>query len=898
MQSPPHPAAPSRSSSPANGAATPPASTTAPLSLSAGEARAYLHTAALEAAANGIAITDRDPVPPATDQEIRERDSTPSERQLRALLALNASPLLAQDDLMGMFRLITETAAAALEVERVSIWHRRADGGVMHCLDLFERSPGRHTAGAELNVTDFPGYFTALLEGDVIAAHRAGDDPRTRELHRHYLQPFGISSILDATVRIAGDVYGVVCHEHIGPPRNWSSAAAGFAAGVANLVARAVADQERRWAEAALRASEQCYRSFFKGIPLPAYVVDLHTMRFIDVSDSMVAHYGYSRAEFLGMTTLDIRSVQDEARLQAAMAALTDIRTAMGLWTHRKKNGDLIEVEVSAQLIDFEGRRAGLVLLVDMTGRLRMERALRDSDERFREMAENIDEVFWMKDPATHVILYLSPAFARIWGRPAEEFCGVPDALLPTIYSLDQQRMAEIMAQPVTAEVKVDYRIQRPDGTVRWIRDRAFPVRDAAGRVFRVVGVAEDVTEHAQLEQNFLRAQRMESLGRLAGGIAHDLNNILAPILIAIPLLREPRNPASHFRIMDTIESSAWRGAALVKQLLLFGRGSAGEHTALRLKDSVFEAQNILRETLPKNCDFTVKLPRDLWLVRAEATQIHQVLLNLCVNACDAMPQGGTLAISAENRVLAEWETRPIAGARPGSYVLLRVSDSGTGIPPELLEKIFDPFFTTKPIGKGTGLGLATVASIAKSHGGFVTVQSEPGHGTTFCLGLPALVDAAALSVAQAPGVEALLPRGHGENILVVDDEEAIRSMLQEILTHQGYTVHTATGGAEGAAMVVDRAGHFQLVLSDLNMPRMDGLAMFQLIRQTHPTIPLIVLSGTISGEEWPARAAELKRLGVRTILPKPFSARSVLVALHEALASQQLEPCDGTRHA
>ena len=656
-----------------------------------------------------------------------------------------------------------------------------------------------------------------------------------------------------------------------------------LALAIAREISEARKRGEYREAQLALRVSEQRYRALFEGSPLPAYVFDPVTLRFVDVSDSMVAHYGYTREEFLRMSTLDIRPPGDEGRLRAEITQLTGERNILGIWNHRKKDGTVMQVEITAQLIDYAGSAAALVLALDRTEQLRMEGALRESDERFREMAGNIGEVFWMKDPATRLMLYLSPAFQVIWGRPPEEFYSTPDALLKTINPLDQERMAALISQPVTAEVTVKYRIQRPDGTPRWIRDRAFPVRDGAGRVVRVVGVAEDVTEHEQLEQSYLRAQRMESLGQLAGGIAHDLNNILAPILMAAPLLRTPRNAEVQARIIDTVESSAHRGAELVKQLLLFGRGTDGEHTVLRLKDAVQEVQNILLETLPKNCELTVDLPRDLWLVRADATQMHQVLLNLCVNARDAMPNGGTLAISAENRVLTEWEARPLAGAKAGAHVLLRVTDSGQGIPPGLLEKIFDPFFTTKPAGKGTGLGLATVAGIAKSHGGFITVQSEPGHGSTFCVGLPALVDETTLTQAQN-AEPAALPCGNGEEILVVDDETAIRSMLREMLVHHGYVVHMAGSGVDGAALFVEKAARLRMVISDLNMPQMGGLNLLQLIRKVNASIPLIVLSGTVSGEDWPEKKAELEKIGVKFILPKPFTASSVLMAVHAAL--------------
>jgi len=801
-------------------------------------------------------------------------------RHLDSLLDLTSSPIFSSDSLEAILKLVTERAAAALGVERVSVWRYDVEHTAIHCVDLFHRSTATHSQGTALRAIDYPHYFAAVAENVVIAASYAASDSRTCEFRQSYLEPLGIVSMLDAPIRVHGELDGVLCCEQIGEPRQWDYDDENFALALANLVGRSIADVQRR--TAALQASERRYRSLFQSSPLPAYVVDLATHRLIDVSDAMVDHYGYTRDELLQKTMFDFRPPEDEPRVRAAVAELSNVNRSMGVWRHLKKDGTRIDVEISAQLIEFDGTPAGLVLAVDITDRLQAERALRESQERFSELASNFDGVFWIRDSFTKQMIYVSPAIERIWNRPAPEFLALPNAWLDTIHSTDRDRMARVMAE-VENPTCEEYQIDRPSGGPRWIRDRAFPVRDFAGCVVRVVGVAEDITDQKELEAKYLRAQRMESLGRLAAGIAHDLNNVLAPILLAAPLLRSPMPKNDCDRIVETLERSAKRGAELVKQLLFFGRGDDGLRTRVRIKDVVREIEVILKQTLPKNCRFNSIIPGDLWLVLADATQIHQVLLNLCVNACDAMPKGGSLTITAENRVLSDVDARAITDARAGAYVLLRIEDTGTGIEPALLAKIFDPFFTTKAVGKGTGLGLATVASITRTHGGFVTIKSEVGRGSTFCVGFPALVDEQKIGSGAESHVD-LPPRAHGEEILVVDDEEAVRSMVNKVLLKHGYKVRLAASGLEGATAFVRHSSTVKAVLTDLAMPQMDGVTLVNLIRRLNNRVPVVIATGNGSAEHMTQSLAELERLGISSVLPKPFSVPILLGALHEAI--------------
>jgi nitrogen-specific signal transduction histidine kinase len=402
-------------------------------------------------------------------------------------------------------------------------------------------------------------------------------------------------------------------------------------------------------------------------------------------------------------------------------------------------------------------------------------------------------------------------------------------------------------------------------------------IRDSDGRISRVIVVSRDVTEEKRLAAQFLRAQRMESIGTLAGGIAHDLNNVLAPIMMAIEVLRSKVSDPGGQMILNTIETSARRGADIVRQVLAFGRGVEGDRILVQLKHIVIEVVKIAGQTFPKSIDVRTNVPRDLWTVSADPTQMHQVLLNMLVNARDAMPNGGALTISAENITLDETYSRMHLEAKPGAYVSLGITDTGTGIPADIREKIFEPFFTTKEIGMGTGLGLSTTLAIVRSHKGFINVYSELGKGTTFRIYIPAT---GAASRVTAPGEDADLPTGKGELILVIDDEAAIREITKETLQAYGYKAMTASDGAEGVALFAENKGTIKVVITDIMMPVMDGTAAILALKRIHPGVKIIAASGlTASGQ-----IKTSSNYNVEAFLTKPYTAEKLLKALAAVL--------------
>ncbi len=508
-------------------------------------------------------------------------------------------------------------------------------------------------------------------------------------------------------------------------------------------------------------------------------------------------------------------------------------------------------------------------------------RALRASEERFLQVVDNIHEVFWMTDAATGTLLYLSPAYERTWGRPRSELA---PGLLPwrdSIHQEDRDRVLRAMEATASGrDYHETYRIVLPDGTERWIRDRAFPARAPQGGNGQIVGVAEDITEQKRLEEQLLRAQRMEAIGTLASGLAHDLNNILAPVLMAPGILKEQLTDPQQRHLLELVEISANRGAGIIRQLLAFSRGLGGSRAAIKPEPILREIVQITKETFPRNIQINWCAPAEAWTIMADSIQIHQVLMNLSVNARDAMPNGGSLQLRAENVRLSESDCALHTKARPGPYVVLSVGDTGVGIPKEHLPRIFDPFFTTKEVGKGTGLGLSTVHGIVSNHGGFVILESEVGRGTTFRIYLPALTGS---DTAAAEPVRATTPRGNNELILVVDDEGPIRVATRTLLERTGYRVIDAANGEDAIPLFIRHRGDIGLVISDIMMPAMGGLALIRMLRALEPRLRVIAFSGLDPAE----RKEELAGLGIDTVLLKPVESRTLLEAIHHQLSSK-----------
>ncbi len=409
------------------------------------------------------------------------------------------------------------------------------------------------------------------------------------------------------------------------------------------------------------------------------------------------------------------------------------------------------------------------------------------------------------------------------------------------------------------------------------------PVVGPFGIITHFIAIKQDITPQKRLEEQVRQAQRLEAVGTLAGGIAHDLNNILAPMRMVTGLLQDKLTAPRDRELLDLVDAGAKRGADIIRQLLTFSRGTKGERAPVQLGHLIREMAKIMRETFPREISIVESVPSGLQPVLADATQMHQVLMNLCVNARDAMPEGGCLKLAGRNLQFAEGDPGLLPPARPGAYVEVAVADTGSGIAPEIIDRIFDPFFTTKPAGKGTGLGLSTTLGIVRSHGGFIRTESTPGKGTTFFVCLPAGTVTAAGSAPPLPAAPAGPPGplGQGELILVVDDEISIRETTKRILEACRYRVVTAVNGEDAMKHYLQHRGEVGLVLTDVMMPVKGGTALIRSLRELEPQLKVVATSGL----DRPLQGSSLPQLGITSVLPKPFAASELLEAIHRQLA-------------
>ena len=887
---------------------------------------------------------------------------------------------------------------------------------------------------------------------------------------------------------------------------------------------------ERKAAEEKLRAQERQYRLLFEDSPSPMWVFDPATLKFLAANRAATKHYGYTKEEFLRLTLLDIRPPTEEKALRDAIAQIEAPTYYAGIWQHLTKTGRALTVEVHSCPIVFDGKKALLTTVNDITTRAESERKIRESEtslalaqhvagvgsweyefgpdgqmgdkltwsaevyrlfgrspdfapsnvvffqavhpddraavaqtfrdlqatgqrlsldhrivlpdgrercvhvaaevikdektgrrqkvigtlrditeqvaaaaalkqaeEKYRAIFTNASEGIFQSTPEGE-FLDVNPAAARIFGFASPKEMKTARSDITRQSYVDPQRRHDFIRLIEEQGVVNGFECEvfRKAGSKVWISENARTVRDAKGRTLYYEGTLQDITERKDAvrqlreqadllnlahdaimvrdmedrvqfwnqgaerlygwteqevigrpiveiltdldpsvmraahetflekgewsgekrdrnrkgdlvivhsrwslvrdelgqpksklvintditaqkttEEQLLRTQRLESIGTLASGIAHDLNNVLLPILMAAPILRDEPDQEERARFLDIVEASAQRGASIVKQVVTFARGADGERVLLQPSYLVEEIAQIIRETFPKSITLSTRHAHDLSLLEGDPTQLHQVLLNLCINARDAMPEGGLLVLEADNFELEERHASTIAHARPGAHVRLVVADSGQGIPPEILPKIFDPFFTTKGVGEGTGLGLSTVAGIVRGHGGSIQVTSEPGQ-TRFEIYLPSRSQAgtvAATSTAETPA-------GHGQTILLVDDEAGVRKIAEAILTRHGYRVVAASNGPEALA-VMAHFGGIDLVLTDLAMPIMNGLVLVSALRKIDSELKVILSTGRANDFD----AAEIVRLKINDTLPKPYTQANLLSKVATVLA-------------
>jgi two-component system cell cycle sensor histidine kinase/response regulator CckA len=540
------------------------------------------------------------------------------------------------------------------------------------------------------------------------------------------------------------------------------------------------------------------------------------------------------------------------------------------------RNGQVEDVVllVSTERIQVDGLMRVLMCLEDISQSVR-------ADEQIRSQAALLDitrDAIFVRD-FTDRIIYWNDGAQRLFGWTMAEVRGkTATELNLNVDAVESARAIQVVQEK--EEWVGEMRHRTRDGRELIIQSRWTLVRERNGLPKAILVVGTDITEKKRLEAQLLRAQRLESIGTLASGLAHDLNNVLAPIMMAVHFLKDEAKDENMRTWVHTLETCSQRGASIVRQVLTFARGVEGTRVLLHPKHLVTEIERIACETFPRSIHIQTQVCRQPWLFQGDATQIQQVLLNLCVNARDAMPQGGTLTIRVEKTQIEGDQVSIHPKAQPGPHVVISVVDTGTGIAPELMDKIFDPFFTTKPLGHGTGLGLPTVLGIVQGHNGFVQVESQVGKGTPFHVYLPATL-AEKESQADETG-PVILPKGNGELVLTVDDEPAVRQIAGVILKSNGYRPLVAADGVEALALFQQNRDAVKVVVADLMMPRLDGPATIRALRRLKPGIKTITITGL--GEE--GRITEAKAAGTDAVINKPFTAEQLLTTIKQLLES------------
>jgi PAS domain S-box-containing protein len=501
-------------------------------------------------------------------------------------------------------------------------------------------------------------------------------------------------------------------------------------------------------------------------------------------------------------------------------------------------------------------------------------------EQRLQSVLESVPDVVFSVSANLTEMHYISPACTRVLGFTPEEFAADTGRWRKVIHPDDRLRVIALYegAAKAARQVDAEYRIQHPDGSVRWIEETIVPITDKSGVVARLDGVARDVTEQRRLQEQLRLAQKMEAVGRLAGGIAHDFNNLLTVITSYSDLLLEEMGQQDRRRgDVDEIRKASVSAAGLTRQLLAFSRQQVLEPRVLDVNAVLTGAENLLKRLLSENVSLVTAPAPHLGAVKADPGQLEQVIVNLAVNARDAMPEGGKLTIETANADMDEAYVRDHPLARPGPYVMLGVSDTGIGMDEQTQRRIFEPFFTTKELGKGTGLGLATVYGIVKQSGGFIWVYSEPGHGTTFKIYLPRVDEP--VEGGRAPVAPTKSLRGT-ETVLLVEDAAAVRVVTRQVLDRLGYTVLEAPNGEAALQLASRHRGPIQLLLTDVVMPGVGGRQLAEQLTALRPELRVLYASGYT--DDAVVRHGVLKP-GI-AYLQKPFTPEIVARKVREVL--------------
>ena len=891
--------------------------------------------------------------------ELRREREDRLERQQAALLALSRDNLLQTGDLRTALGRITETIAHTLGVSRVSVWKYSEDRTSLICLDLFELASNEHRHGMKLRSAEFPAYFASLETTEIINAEDAASDPRTAEFSATYLPAFGIRSMMDVPIRIFGRLDGVLCHEQVGAKRRWASDEQVFAMAAANFAALAEEQWQRQEMQLALREEESRFRQLADNIREVFWMVDVQAGEVVYVSPAFERVWGIPSADLRKHPELALKAIHPDDRIRFEGAQDRQCRGESTTTEYRilRPDGSVRWIrDRGTPIMDPQGQLWRVVgLAEDITER----KADEDRLALHAHIVANMKECVFLFDPE-ETIVYANPAAETMFGfepgelvgknarllnsYPKEENDRVVSAVtkellskgcwsgefrshrkdgtpfstraLVTVLQLGDRTLALSVHEDVTqirrAEEQVrlllestgegiigidpkgectfinraacamlglhpaetigrrlhelvqtngerpietcdvpgalcegvqaaDADFQRNDGTSISVEYSSYPIRTGQKTEGAVV-LFKDVTKAKQLEEQYRQAQRMEAVGRLAGGVAHDFNNLLTIINGYSQILLGTLSETERARqFVDEIRKAGERAAGLTRQLLAFSRKQILQPKVVDLNSLLADMKNMLGRLLGEDVRIDAEYGSDLRRIKADVGQIEQVVMNLAVNARDAMPTGGRLRIETANIDIDDAFRNAHPDAQPGRYVRIRIADTGCGMEPQVLSRIFEPFFTTKPQGKGTGLGLATVYGIVRQSSGYVFASSEVGVGSTFDVYLPEYVETPEPAEETSP---AAVAAGGRETILLVEDEAGVRMLTRRVLQGHGYTVIEAGSGAEALGKAASLDGPIHLLVTDVVMPEMSGHELARRLALARPDARILYMSG------------------------------------------------------
>ncbi|HTJ45720.1 MAG TPA: PAS domain S-box protein [Kofleriaceae bacterium] len=587
-----------------------------------------------------------------------------------------------------------------------------------------------------------------------------------------------------------------------------------------------IASRERH-VEATRRSSEVLFELAFNASPVAKCITNVATGEYVAVNEAYERLVGYDRDELVGHSSRELGILRPGVR-EELVRMLVDARTVRALDIDvRTKGGETRRLLTNAELIRIGGVEHMLVASVDITERLVAEAKARERDARFCQLAESVREVFYLYDRETEELLYCNHAYEQIWGQPLAELYERPTSWIDSVHPDDRDRARAMWAHDPAQPYAGSYRILAPDGGVRWIEARHFPVHDPDGKVVRVAGIADDVTERRRLEDQLAQGQKLESVGLLAGGVAHDFNNVLTIVLTCAELLRREAGDAQR-ELVDDILQAVTRATSLTRQLLVFSRRDVVEPRVLDLNAQVVDAEKMLRRLIGEDVVLATALAPVLGRVRIDPNQLMQALMNLVVNARDAMPRGGNLTISTSDVIEDDHRC-----------AVIRVTDTGEGMSPEVQARVFEPFYTTKAPGRGTGMGLSVTHGIVHQAGGTIGLESAVGAGTTFTICLPCVADASGESSTDHPAIEL----GGGDTALVVEDADDVRKATARALEACGFRVLAASCAADGLALLA-RHPEIRVLITDVVMPGMDGRELAEEAARLAPSLSIVFTSG------------------------------------------------------